>query len=193
MQQCFDPTASELGINKLLASSTHVIDIDNWDFTGASHDTLGSGLLPFSMVPPDAPSKGGWKALQEDQERSRMCDMSGDASSGAMSSSDAKKLHNNKGHIPTEWTEASVQIEAHAIVLGTMPGSKHTATVHCMDAFKLCECAKIRLHAAMNKKFGVETAPAPLVLHFQLNLRSWFQKGGSPTFAIDQRPSSRMT
>lgn len=176
VQQCFDLTASELGINKLPASSTHVIDIDNWDFTGASYDTLGSGLLPFSVVPPDAPSKGGRKALQEEQERSRLYDMSGDAISGAISSSDAKKLYNNKGYIPTEWTEATVQIEAYAIVLGSLLGTKHAAVVHYMDAVKLYERVKIRLHTAMNKKFGAKTAPALLVLYFQLNLRSWFEE-----------------
>lgn len=68
LQQCFDITAGELDLNKLPASSTHVMDVHNWDFIGTSCDTLGSGLPPFSVVPPDTPSKPGRKAMQEEQE-----------------------------------------------------------------------------------------------------------------------------
>ena len=176
LQQSMDLTARELGLNKLTASSTHVIDLDNWDFVGTSYDAIGSGLLPFSIVPPEAPSRPGRKALLEDQERARLYDLSGEAVSGAISSGDAKKLYNSKGYIPTEWTEATIQIEEYAVMLGTLLGAKHKAVTHYVGAVKLYDRIKTRLQAAMNRKYGVKLAPALLILYFQLNVRSWLEE-----------------
>lgn len=53
VQQCLDIAAKELQLNKLPASPSHIIDLDNWDFVGSTYDALGSGLLPFSVVPPE--------------------------------------------------------------------------------------------------------------------------------------------
>ena len=176
LQESYDITADELDINRLPASPSHVIDLDNWDFTGTSHDALGTGLLPFSVIPPDAPSKQGRKAILEDQERTRVYDMSGDAVNGAMSTTDAKKLYNSKGYIPTEWTEATLQIEQYLVVLGTILGPTHDVTKSYQSALKLYSRTKVRLQAGMDRKFGNRLAPALLVLYFQLNTRSWFEE-----------------
>jgi hypothetical protein len=191
IQQCFDIAAQDLGLNKLPVASTHVIDLDNWDFIGTSYDALGTGLLPFSVVPPDAPSKAGKKALLEEQERTHLYDLSGEAISGAISSSDAKKLYNSKGFIPTEWTEASTQIESYVIILTALLGANHSVVTHYLKALNLYGRVKTRLQAAMNKKFGTKAAPALLVLYFQLNVRSWFEERWA--FDLQEREAPELT
>jgi hypothetical protein len=190
VQQCFDIAAQEFGVNKLPVASTHVIDLDNWDFIGTSYDAIGTGLLPFSVVPPDAPSKAGKKALLEEQERIHLYDLSGEAVSGAISSTDAKKLYNNKGYVPTEWTEASTQIESYVIILAVVLGSAHRAIIQYMKAVNMYGRVKTRLQAAMNKKFGAKAAPALLVLYFQLNVRSWFEERW--TFDLNDREAPEL-
>lgn len=92
LQQAYDLSARDLNFDKLQATSSQVIDLQNWKFVSSSTDDLGGGLLPYSTPPPDAPSSKGRKALAEEHERSRLYDLSGDAVSGAMSSAGAKKI-----------------------------------------------------------------------------------------------------
>jgi len=188
LQQCLDMTALAMGRNKPLATSSLVIDLDNWDYVGTSHDALGTGLLPFSITPPDAPSRNGRKALLEDQERARLYDISGEAINGAISSSDAKKLYNGKGFIPSEWPEATLQIEGYAVLLGTLLGTQHRAFLEYQAALKLYERIQTRLHAALNRKLGAKLAPAMLVLYFQLNMRAWLEERWTYDMVDEEAP-----
>lgn len=175
LQQEYDLTAEELNLDRLPASASHVLDLDQWDFVGSSMDAVGTGLLPFSIIPPDAPSKQAKKALLEDAERGRQYDMSGEAVAGAISATDAKKLYNAKGYVPTDWAEADIQLELYGVMLGTVLGTKHAVTKNHLLAYRAYLRCRTRLQASMNRKYGPGLAPALLVLHFQLHYRSWFQ------------------
>lgn len=176
LQHAYDLAAKELKLNRLPASPSHVLDLDQWDYVGPSMDAIGTGLLPFSIVPPDAPSKQARQALRDDAERSRQYDMSGEAVAGAISAADAKKLYNAKGYIPCEWAEADIQLELYGVMLGALLGCRHAVTRNRVAAYLYYVHLRTRLQASMNRKFGTNLAPALLVFHFQLHYRSWFQE-----------------
>jgi len=133
-------------------------------------------MLPFSIIPLDAPSKEAQKAIAEDQDRARQCDMSGENTQGAMSPSDAKKLYNSKGYIPREWPEAEVQLELCAVMLGTILGCQHRVVKAYLAAYNRYKNIRIKLHAAMDLEFNARLAPALLVFYFQLLVRGWFEE-----------------
>lgn len=62
-----------------------------------------------------------------------------------------------------------------AVVFGTLPGPTHSAVVQCQEAAKLCRRVETRIQTAMTSEFGAK-APALLVPHFQLNVRSWLEE-----------------
>jgi len=169
LQQALDIAAKTLGLDFLVALPTHILDLDNWDFLGTSFDSIGTGLLPFCIVPPDAPSKQAKKVQAELQEWVRQCDMSDEAISGAISSANAKKLYNAKGYLPSDWSEADTQLELHTVLLGAILGVGHSlVAAHC-KAFAHNKRIRTRLQAAINKKVGPKLGPALMVLHFQLH------------------------
>jgi len=53
LQQAFDVTQNALNLNQFLASPTHVIDLESWDWFGTNIKSLGTCLLPFSIAPPE--------------------------------------------------------------------------------------------------------------------------------------------
>lgn len=176
LQQAYDIASGALKLNRLPASPSHVLCLDQWDFVGVSMDSLGTGLLPFSIVPPDAPSRSARKALLEEADRARQYDMSGEAVAGAISAADAKRLYNTTGYIATEWAEADIQLELYGVLLGTVLGTTHVVTVSHIRAFRYYERIRTRLQTAVNRKVGSALGPALLVLHFQLQYRSWFEE-----------------
>jgi hypothetical protein len=176
LQQAFEIAAGELNLDRLPASPSHVLSLDTWDFTGPTMDTLGAGLLPFSIVPPDAPSKAAQKAIMEDTDRGRQYDLSGEAVAGAISAADAKRLYNAGGYVASEWAEADIQLKLYGIVLGTLLGTTHVVTRGHLSAYRYYERVRTRLQAAMNLQFGARLAPPLLVFHFQLHYRHWFNE-----------------
>lgn len=176
LQQAYDLAADELKLSRLPASPSHVLDLDQWDFIGTSMDAIGTGLLPFSIVPPDAPSKQARKALVEDTERGRQYDMSGEGVAGAISAGDAKLLYNAKGYVASDWTEADIQLELYGVMLGALLGTRHIITRSHLAAYRYYTRIRTRLQVSMNRKFGAALAPPLLVLHFQLQYRGWFDE-----------------
>jgi len=168
LQHAFDITRKALNLNQLLASPSHIINMESWDWFGTSVEALGTGMLPFSIIPPDAPSKEAQNAVAKDLDRARQHDMSGENVQGAMSPSDAKKFYNTKGHVPRKWAKAEIQTELHAVMLGTVLGSAHSVTTAYVAAFTRHQHIRVRLNSAMHTEFGSKVAPALLVFYFQL-------------------------
>lgn len=185
LQQAYDLTADELKLNRLLASPSHVLDLDQWDYIGTGMDAVGTGLLPFSIVPPDAPSK------QAKKDQSRQYDLSGEGVAGAISATDAKRLYNPKGYVACEWSEADVQLELYGVMLGALLGTLHMVTRHHLLAYRYYTRIRTRLQAAMNRGYGPALAPPLLVLHFQLIYRSWFEE--QFVFQMNDNPDPDVT
>ena len=176
LQQAFDMTREELKLGHPPASPSHVIDLETHDFFGNAMESLGAGLLPCSIIPPDAPSKEAQKAIIEDQEQSRQHDMSSESVQGALLATDAKKLYNAKGCLAREWPEAEIQLELCAVMLGTILGTQHATVQAYLEGLNRYKAMRIKLHASMDKEFGPRLAPALLVFYFQLNMRSWLEE-----------------
>lgn len=183
LQQAYDIAATDLQLNRLPASPSHVLCLDQWDFVGISMDTLGTGLLPFSIVPPDAPSKLARQAMLDEADRARQYDMSGEAVAGSISATDAKRLFNAHGYVASQWAEADIQLELYGVILGAILGTQHAVTRGHLASYQGYTRIRTRLQAAMNHKYGTSLAPALLVFHFQLHYRHWFEQRftyGSP-------------
>ena len=89
----------------------HATALGGWIFCGAGNQSLGEGLMPFSVVPPNQVSHGAVAAVQATHNRNMDCNtvMTGSTS---ITSTDAQKLRSSKGHIPSNFKEMMVQLQS---------------------------------------------------------------------------------
>jgi hypothetical protein len=99
LQREVDLAARALGVQPFKVAPSQSLAFKTFDFVGDGYTEIGTGLLPFSVVPPDATSASARRMLSEDGACAEMFDMSGDGANGALTTSDANRLRNNKGYI----------------------------------------------------------------------------------------------
>jgi hypothetical protein len=103
-----------------------------------------------------------------------MYDLSGDPSSGALSTADTQRILNQKGYLPWDWMEARAQLCANVALLGSLCGNDHTTTLNWQAMLRRFEGMEARLQHEMNTHHGLCSAPALFVFHLQLIKRDLF-------------------
>ena len=176
LQHAVDQAARRLGLPTFRVNVTHVVTMKQWDLVGAGEDELGTGWSIFTITPPGAMSDAGKRQLLEDRTNGSQLDMTGEAVNGTMTAADAKRLTNAKGCIPTEWAEASMQLELCAVLLAAILGDSHPNVRAHQLAYRMCKRHDTPLQHEMNNKFGKRLAPALFVFHFHLRHRQWFDR-----------------
>jgi hypothetical protein len=155
--------------HKVVASSTHAIDLSRQEFLGSGTDGIGGGgLMLFSLVPPGEPSEAARLASYQETSRANSYDLAEGGTNGSLSPAEVKLIYGGKAFIPTSWREADIQLEAYTVVLCTILGRKHKLTVEYILGMKKYSQMKIKLQDGMANKFGARRAPALLVYYFHL-------------------------
>jgi hypothetical protein len=135
---------------------------------------VGTGVLPLSIIPRDTISLSASRAIANNHAQSETYDLSGDPSSGDLSTADTQRLRNQKGYLPWDWMEAHSQLRANLALLGSLCGNDHATTLNWKTMLRRFEGMEARLQHEMNTHHGPRLAPALFVFHLQLIERDWF-------------------
>ena len=176
LQEAIDRTAAALGTPRFSATPSQALAMRNWSFVGDRPDMIGVGLMPFTITPPESMSPEAIKAIREDHDRAETFDLSGEHTSGNISSSDAKSMRNNKGYRPVSWSEARMQLRCMHTLAGSILGDKHRAVQKYGEFLKHYDRVEARLSNAMTKQLGPNAAPAVFLFHVHLMWYNWFQE-----------------
>ena len=155
------------------ATVQHATALSGWIFCGASNKSLGEGLMPFSVVPPNQVSLWAVAAIQATHNQNMDCDtvMTGSIS---ITSADAQKLCSSKGCIPSNFKEMVVQLQSCACLLATILGTENPNVVEHLQAVHTLVLHQALLKQFVLAKLGVKLGAATIVHHFQLCHQNWF-------------------
>lgn len=176
LQDAVESTANALGIQHIPTMTVqHATALAGWVFFGAGNQSLGEGLMPFSVVPPNQVSATAIAAIQQAHHQNMDYNtvMTGSTS---ITSEDAQKLRSAKGYVPANFEEMIVQLTAYTCVLGAILGQTHpNVTEHQLAVEKLVVNQAL-LKQFVNAEFGSKLGAAKIVYYFQLRHRMWFSE-----------------
>jgi hypothetical protein len=125
---------------------------------------------PLSIVPPDATSNSATRALSLNHYQTETYDLSGEPTTGALSTADTQRLQNQKGYLPVSWMEARTQIRCTLAILGALYGPDHPIPVGWRRMLRQYDRVEARLKHEMDTEVGPLLAPSLFVFHLQLIL-----------------------
>jgi len=176
LQDAVESTADALGIQHIpTVSVQHATALTGWVFFGAGNQSLGEGLMPFSVVPPNQVSATAIAAIQQAHHQNMDYNtvMTGSTS---ITSEDAQKLRSSKGYIPANFEEMVVQLTAYTCVLGAILGNRHPNVLEHQLAIEKLIVNQALLKQFVNAEFGSKLGAAKIVYYFQLRHRHWFSE-----------------
>jgi hypothetical protein len=174
LQREVDQSAECLGVLPFKVTPSQEIALKTFDFAGISMAEVGTGVLPLSIIPPDTTSLSADRAITNNHARSETYDLSGDPSSGALSTADTPCLRNQNGYLPWDWMDARSQLRGNLALLGSLCGNDHATTLNWQTMLRRFEGTEARLQHEMNTHHGPRLAPALFVFHLQLIERDCF-------------------
>lgn len=186
IQRDVDRSAAALGLASPRVSPSQALALRTWCFEGDYYYDIGHGILPFSVTPPDAVSKGALKMLAEDRRRAEIFDVSADNPQG-INPGDAGKLRNPKGYVPVSWPEARSQLKSTLPLLASVLGIKHGVVLAYSRMLTKFDRMETRLQMAFERTLNDKAGPPLFVFHIQLMLFHWFrdQKDVEMTSAVE--------
>lgn len=167
----------------------HATALNGWVFCGAGDQSLGEGLMPFSVVPPNQVSVGAVAAIQaaHNQNMDYNTVMTGSTS---ITSEDAQKLRSAKGYIPSNFEEMIVQLQSYACLLGAILGTGHPNVVEHLGAVNTLIVNQALLKQFVSAEHGVKLGAATIVYYFHLRHRNWFTEQWKLTTLTSLPPPS---
>jgi hypothetical protein len=173
LQREVDQSADFFDVLAFKVSPSQVIALKTFDFAGISLSEVGTGVLPLSIIPPEATSLAAARALSNNHSQAENFDLIGDT--GVLSTADTQWLPNQKGYLPVDWMEARTQIRCTLALLGALCGNEHPVPA----AWRLMLCQYERVESKIRNDIDTEVetrlGPALFVFHLQFILRDWFE------------------
>jgi hypothetical protein len=169
-----DQSAENFDVLTFKVTPSQVISLKTFDFAGLSLSEVGTGVLPLSIIPPEATSLAAFHALARNNSQAETYDISGEPTSGALSIADIQRLRNQKGYLPANWMEARTQIRWTLALLGALCGDLRAVPVAWRSMLRQYEKVEARLQHEIDTEVGSRLGPALFVFHVQLILRDWF-------------------
>jgi hypothetical protein len=169
-----DQSAENFDVLTFKVTPSQVISLKTFDFAGLSLSEVGTGVLPLSIIPPEATSLAAFHALARNNSQAETYDISGEPTSGALSIADIQRLRNQKGYLPANWMEARTQIRCTLALLGALCGDLHDVPVSWRSMLRQYERVEARLQHEIDTEMGDRLGPSLFVFHLQLILRDWF-------------------
>jgi hypothetical protein len=100
LQREVDQSDDAFDVLDFKVSPFQVISLKTFDFSGLSLSEVGTGVLPRSIPPPpDATSLSAVRALASKNSQAETYDLSGEPSTGALSTADTHRLRIQKGYL----------------------------------------------------------------------------------------------
>jgi hypothetical protein len=171
LQQSVDSVATIINVPSFEVTPTQVMAFKNFRYTGSSYFDIGSGLLPFSITPPDATSVQARAMLATDRVRTDVFDLRADPESGAVDPGEVSRLRNLSGYIPQTWNGARSQLLGIHALMGALLGPAHPV-VGAYDRFlRRYSRMLTRLEFEIDHAHGRRLGPSIMTFHVQLAWR----------------------
>jgi hypothetical protein len=174
LQREVDQSADTFDVLAFKVTPSQVLSLKTFDFAGLSLSEVGTGVLPLSIIPPEAMSLAASRALASNNSQAETYDLSGEPTSGALSITDTQRLLNQNDYLPTNWMEARTQIRCTLALLGALCGDLHAVPVSWRSMLRQYERVEARLQHEIDTEVGNRLGPSLFVFHLQLILRDWF-------------------
>jgi hypothetical protein len=175
LQREVDQSADALGVLPFKVPPSKVVALKTFDFCGISAGEVGTGVLSFSIIPPNATLIIAIRVAAINHVNAEIFYFSGDHTNDAISTSDTQRLRNHKGYILANWVEARVQLRCMLGLLGALLGDDPEVTLAWIPMLRGYEKVESRLHHEIESEHGVRLGPALFVFHIQLILRDWLE------------------
>jgi hypothetical protein len=153
---------------------SQVISLKTFDFSVLFMAEVGTGVLPLRIAPLESTSNSVARSLSINHSQAETYDLSGEPTTGALSTTDNQGLRNQKGYLPVSWMEARTQIRCTLALMGALCGPEHPITVGWRCMLRQYNKVEALLMHDMDEEVGPSLAPSLFVLHLQLILRDWF-------------------
>jgi hypothetical protein len=133
---------------------------------------VGTGVMPRSIIPPEATSLAASRALANNHAQAETYDLSGESTT--LTTADTQRLRNQKGYLPANWMEARTQLRCTLALLGALCGDEHAVPAAWCSMLRQYERVEARIIHEMDTEVGTRLGPPLFVFHLQLILRDWF-------------------
>jgi hypothetical protein len=134
---------------------------------------VGTGVLPFSIMPPEAPTIAASRAPPLDNSQAETYNMSGEPTMWALSTAETQRLRNQKGYLPVIWMERT-QIRCTLDLQGAFYRTEHPIPAGRLTVLREYESGEVRLQHEIDTYVGSRLGPSLFKFHLQLIIRDWF-------------------
>jgi hypothetical protein len=131
-------------------SPSQVISLKTFDFAGLSMAEAGTGAPPPQQRASPATSNSAARALPLNQSQTETYNLSGEPTTGTLSTADTQRLRNQKGYLPVSWMEARTQICRTLALMGGLCGSDHPIPVGWRRMLRQYDRVEARLMREMD-------------------------------------------
>jgi hypothetical protein len=167
-----DQSADTFDVLPFKVTPSQVIALKTFDFAGLSMSEVGTGVMPLSIIPPEATSLTAYRDLANNHSQAETYDLSGESTT--LSTGDTQRLRNQKGYLPTNWTEARTQLRCTLALLGALCGDDHAVPAAWRSMLRQYERVEARIIHKMDTEVGARLGPTLFVFHLHLILSDWF-------------------
>jgi hypothetical protein len=108
LQREVDQSADTFDVLPFKVTPSQMIALKTFDFAGLSMSEVGTGVMPLSIIPPEATSLAASRALTNNHAQAETYDLSGESTT--LTTADTQRLRNQKGYLPDNWMEARTQL-----------------------------------------------------------------------------------
>ena len=182
-----ETTANTLGIQHVPTDSVqHATALNGWVFFGTGNQSLGQGLMPFSVAPPNEVSAAAVAAIHAAHHQN-MDYNTVMAGSTSITSKYAQKLKLSKRYVPANFEERLVChqcfdgqfVLVDVRILGALLGTEHPNIHNHKLAVKTLVANQTFLKKFVNAEFGSKLDAAKIVYCFQLRHGSGLGNNGA--------------
>jgi hypothetical protein len=172
LQREVDQSADTFDMLPFKVSPSQVVALNTFDFAGLSMSEVGTGVMPLSIIPPEATSLAASRALAKNHAQDEIYDLRGEST--ALTKADTQRLRNQKGYLPSNWMDARTQLRCTLALLGALCGDDHAVPATWCSMLRQYEHVEARIIHEMDAEVGARPGPPLFVFHLQLILRDWF-------------------
>jgi hypothetical protein len=158
-QREVDAAADVMDLVPFQVTPSQFMTMKSFDFCGPAYSKIGTGILPFSITPPDATSDRGRAAIMADRARAETYDLSGEAVNGAITTSDATRMRNLKGYVPAYWMEERMQLQGMEVMMGAILGTTHPGLAVYTTFLRKYNAMEPRVRREFELVYGAKLAP----------------------------------
>jgi hypothetical protein len=174
LQREVDQSAATFDVLAFKVLPSQVMSLRTFDFAGLSLSEVDTGVLYFNIISPAATSLSALRALANNNAHMETYYLSGEPTTGALSTADTHRLRNQKGYLSVNWMEARTQMRCTLDLLGSLCGDNNAVPAASCGIMRQYARVEARLQHEIDTEVGAHLGYALFLFNLQLILRECF-------------------